>query len=142
LSVHVAGAGYFVAPFFGWFVAGSVKFAINSLRARRMAWHQVGYGGMPSTHTAIVSTTAVLIGLREGWDSAVFAVATALALIVMLDAMSLRAKIGEHARLLNRLHADASDRAPLRERIGHHWTEVVAGAVLGGACALALYTMG
>jgi acid phosphatase family membrane protein YuiD len=126
----------------GWVVAGSVKFAINSLRARGLAWRQIGYGGMPSTHSTIVSTTAVLVGLREGWNSAAFSVAAALSLIVMLDAMSLRAKIGEHARLLNQLRAGEPATRPLREKLGHHWSEVVVGALLGAGCAVALNSLG
>ena len=60
---------YLVAPLVGWLVAGSLKFAINSLKLRGPAWRDVGYGGIPSTHTTIVSTTVVLIGLRDGWNT-------------------------------------------------------------------------
>jgi hypothetical protein len=138
LTSALGGTAFVIAPFLGWVVAGSVKFAINSLRGRALAWQQIGYGGMPSTHSTIVSTTTVLIGLREGWNSAPFSVAAALSLIVILDAMSLRAKIGEQARVLNQLRAGEPTGRPLREKIGHHWTEVAAGALLGAGCAVAL----
>lgn len=135
-------APFVIAPFFGWFVAGSLKFAINSVRARAPAYQQVGYGGMPSTHTTIVSTTALLIGMREGWNTAPFAVAAALAFVVMLDAVSLRGQIGAHARALNSLMSDSSTGVSMRERIGHHWTEVLAGVVVGFGCALCLAWIG
>jgi acid phosphatase family membrane protein YuiD len=129
---------YVIAPLVGWIVAGSLKFAINSLRSRTPAWGQIGYGGMPSTHATIVSTTAVLIGLKEGWNTAPFAIAGTVALIVMLDAVGLRGHIGSHARALNGLMTGDAPGHPLRERIGHRWSEVAAGAFVGTICALLL----
>jgi acid phosphatase family membrane protein YuiD len=130
---------FVIAPFFGWLVAGSLKFAINTLRSHGPAWKQIGYGGMPSTHTTIVSTTALLIGLREGWNTPSFAAASALAFIVMLDAVSLRGQIGAQARLLNALLSEDATHRAVRERIGHHWTEVLGGLFVGLGCALFLY---
>jgi acid phosphatase family membrane protein YuiD len=139
----LAGSGaYLIAPLVGWVVAGSLKFAINSFKSRAPAWREIGYGGMPSTHAAIVGTTAVLVGLKEGWNTAVFAIAATLALIVMLDAASLRGHIATHARALNSLMAGDPSQRPLRERIGHRWTEVAAGAVVGALCALLLDAAG
>jgi acid phosphatase family membrane protein YuiD len=132
---------YAVAPFVGWLVAGSLKFVINSMRSGVPAWQQIGYGGMPSTHTTIVTTTAVLVGLREGWNTAAFAVAAALAFIVILDATSLRRQIGSHARVLNALHAGDPSYQAVRERIGHHWTEVAGGLLVGTACAFVLHAL-
>lgn len=133
---------YPFAPFVGWLVAGGIKFAINSIRSRAPAWEQIGYGGMPSTHTTIVTTTAALVGLREGWSTAPFGVATALGFIVIMDAMSLRRQIGTQARLINALMGDDPEHRAIRERIGHHWTEVVGGLIVGLGCALALDRLG
>lgn len=129
---------FLIAPLFGWLVAGSLKFAINTIRHRAPAWQQIGYGGMPSTHTTIVSTTAFLIGMREGWNTAAFAAAASLAFVVMLDAVSLRGQIGAHARALNALMSDSAAHRAMRERIGHHWTEVLGGIAVGFFCALCL----
>ena len=112
---------------------------INSVRARRFAFDLIGYGGMPSTHTAIVSTPAFLIGLREGWNSPVFSVATALAFIVVLDATSLRRQVGHHATRLNVLLDESLDHQPLRERVGHSRIEVLAGLLVGVSAASVLY---
>jgi acid phosphatase family membrane protein YuiD len=133
---------YPVAPLFGWFVAGSLKFVINSIRGRGLAFRHVGYGGMPSTHTSIVTTTAVLIGLREGWNTPAFAAAAALMFVVMLDAVSLRGQIGAHARALNTLLSSDPAYRNVRERIGHHWTEVLGGVLVGSACAIFLQLVG
>ena len=135
-------APYPFAPFVVWLVAGAIKFAINSIRSRAPAWEQIGYGGMPSTHTTIVTTTAALVGLREGWTTAPFGVAIALGFIVIMDALSLRKQIGTQARLINALMVDDPGHRAIRERIGHHWTEVVGGLIVGLGCALALDRLG
>ncbi len=66
---------YALAPAVGWFVAGSLKFIINSVGARQLAWGQMGYGGIPSTHATVVSTTALLLGLQEGFNTPAFSIA-------------------------------------------------------------------
>lgn len=140
---ELVGAGaYLVAPLVGWVVAGSLKFAINSFHRRAPAWRDIGYGGMPSTHSAVVGTTAVLVGLREGWSTPLFAIAATLALIVMLDAGGLRGQLATHARALNALMVGDPSKQPVRERMGHRWTEVAAGAVVGALCAVLLQAVG
>lgn len=129
---------YAIAPFAGWFVAGSLKFAVNSLRSRRLAWDQLGLGGMPSTHTAVVSTTAALIGLREGIHTAFFSIAATLAIIVILDATNVRREIGAHAAALNDLLKDHPERWQFREHLGHRQIEVLSGLLVGLVCALVL----
>ena len=124
---------YLITPLAAWLVAGCLKFAINSLRAGRSAFGLIGYGGLPSNHSAIVSSTAALIALREGMAHPAFGVAVTLAFIVMLDANSLRRQIGHHAEAINKLRPDAEK--PLRERMGHTRVEIAAGIITG--CAVA-----
>lgn len=130
---------YLITPFLAWLVAGGTKFAISSLRLRRWAFDQIGYGGMPSNHSAIVSSMAVLIGLHEGLAHPAFGVALTLAFIVVMDALSLRRQLGRHAVAINRLAAP-DDATPLRERVGHSRAEIVAGVVVGAVTALAVYS--
>lgn len=122
--------GYVVIPFVAWFLAGSTKFVINSIKAGKPAFGQIGYGGLPSNHAAIVSSAAALVTMREGIDHPAVAVAMALALVVIFDATSLRRQIGRHAEAINRL-----DRRPgqtsLRERMGHTALEIGAGVGVG-----------
>ena len=127
---------YLITPFAAWLVAGCLKFAINSLRAGRPAFGLIGYGGLPSNHSAIVSSTAALIALREGMAHPAFGVAVTLAFIVMLDANSLRRQIGRHAEAINKLRPDAEK--PLRERMGHTRVEIAAGIITGCLVAWAL----
>ena len=137
----VAGAGimmdfsYALTPFLAWFVAGVSKFLINSIKARQLAFGLIGYGGLPSNHSAIVSSMAALIALKEGIGHPAFGVALALAFVVLLDASSLRRQVGRHATALNKLSGGAPDHQAFRERMGHTWLEIAAGVAVGIAVA-------
>lgn len=124
---------YLVTPFVAWFVAGTLKFAVNCLREKRVALDLVGYGGLPSNHSAIVTSMAALIAFSEGLNTPAFGVAVTLAFIVMLDATSLRKAVGRHAVYINKLADDSMK--PLRERMGHTKIEVFSGALVGAAVA-------
>jgi acid phosphatase family membrane protein YuiD len=127
--------GYVITPFIAWLLAGSIKFIINSVNAGKLAFWQIGYGGLPSNHSAIVSSMAALIAFREGIANPAFGVALALAFIVMLDANSLRRQVGKQAAAINRLNKTQNIREPLRERMGHSRIEIIAGIILGIATA-------
>jgi acid phosphatase family membrane protein YuiD len=129
---------YLLTPFLAWLVAGSLKFAINSMRSRGLAFQQIGYGGLPSNHSSIVSSMAALIALREGIASPAFGVALTLAFIVMLDASSLRRQVGRQAEAINRLASKHSEQTRLRERMGHSPLEIAAGIVTGIVVAIAV----
>lgn len=120
---------YLITPFLAWLVCGLTKFAINSIKAKRLAFDLIGYGGMPSNHSAIVSSMASLIALKEGVDSPAFGVAITLAFIVILDASSLRKQVGMHAQAINQLDNNQVKR--LRERIGHDRCEIIVGILIG-----------
>lgn len=127
---------YLLAPFCAWLLAGCIKFAINTLRARRLAFDLIGYGGMPSNHSAIVGSMVVLIGLKEGIAEPAFGVAVTLAFIVLLDANSLRRQVGLHAQVINRLGEGRT--SPLRERMGHSRLELLVGLLVGALAAWAI----
>ncbi len=123
---------YALTPFLAWFLAGGIKFAINSIKARKLAFDQMGYGGLPSTHSAVVTSMAALIALREGIDNAMFGLAVTLAFIVILDATGLRAKVGKQAAAINQLSEERKDVVPKqREKMGHSWVEILAGTGVG-----------
>ena len=130
---------YLLTPLLAWLVAGSLKFLINSLRAGKPAFGLIGYGGMPSNHSAIVSSMAALIALKHGIDHPAFGVALTLAFIVILDASSLRRQVGKQAQAINRLNQERTDATPLRERMGHTRWEILGGVVCGVALACAVH---
>ncbi len=128
---------YLVTPFIAWFVAGSLKFLINSIVAKKAATTLIGYGGLPSNHSTIVCSMAALIGLREGIENPAFGVAVTLAFIVMLDASSLRRQVGKHAVVINQIIQANNPTVPtLRERMGHTPLEIMAGVLVGVLVAL------
>jgi acid phosphatase family membrane protein YuiD len=118
---------YLVTPFLTWLVVGPIKFLINSARHRRWAFDLVGNGGFPSNHSAVVTSMATLIALREGMGHPAFGVAVTLAFVVMIDANSLRQHVGRQAAAINRLAQDAK----LRERMGHTLVEICGGIGTG-----------
>lgn len=120
---------YLITPFFAWLVCGITKFVVNCLKERRLAFDLIGYGGMPSNHSSIVSSMASLIAFKEGIDTPAFGVALTLASIVILDANSLRKQIGKHAKVINHLEYYQGDK--LREKIGHSKLEILMGIILG-----------
>lgn len=122
---------YLLTPFLAWFVAGCTKFAVNTLKAGKLDFANIGYGGLPSNHSAIVTSMAALIGFNHGISHPAFGVAVTLAFIVMMDANSLRIKVGKQAEAINQLY-DGKDNAPkLRERMGHSHIEIAAGILVG-----------
>ena len=113
-------------------------FIFHRFIAERM-W---GAGGMPSSHSATVCAMVVATGRYCGVNSAVFAVAAVLSIIVMYDAMGVRYETGEQAKLLNRMFTEWMDQESealpflkngkkLKEMVGHTPLEVLTGAVLG-----------
>lgn len=129
---------YAMTPFIAWLVAGVSKFVINSIQARQLAFGLIGYGGLPSNHSAIVSSIAALIALKEGIGHPAFGVAITLAFIVVLDANSLRQQVGKHAVVINKLATGVSDHKALRERMGHTRFEIAAGIAVGIGVAVAV----
>lgn len=130
---------YIIMPFFAWLVAGSSKFVINSLKAKQLAFGLIGYGGMPSNHSAIVSSMVALIAFKEGFEHPALGVAIALAFIVLLDANSLRNQVGKQAKAINLLNKD-KDAPKLRERIGHSKLELLGGIFVGVLSAYLVFS--
>jgi acid phosphatase family membrane protein YuiD len=129
---------YLVTPVLTWLVVGPIKFLINSVRQRRWAFNLVGNGGFPSNHSAVVSSMATLIALREGMDHPAFGVAVTLAFVVMIDANSLRQHVGRQAAAINRLAGAGQAQRPLRERMGHTLVEIAGGVCTGIAMGFAI----
>jgi acid phosphatase family membrane protein YuiD len=122
---------YLVTPLITWVTVGPIKFLINSARTRRWAFGLVGNGGFPSNHSAVVSSMATLIALREGIGAPAFGVAVTLAFIVIIDANSLRQHVGKQAAAINRLAGEEGGQKRLRERMGHTIVEICGGLCTG-----------
>jgi len=109
-------------------------------------------GGMPSSHSAAVCALTTAIGLTEGIESSLFALAVLFSVITMFDASGVRRHAGEHAAVLNQLMKDIQmlvdhtknwndkeikeKREELKELLGHQPIEVFFGALTGIIVAL------
>lgn len=96
---------------------------------------QFSTGGMPSTHSTVVSSVTTALYLEQG-ASLLFQAALIFSLIIVFDAIYVRHPIGEHARVLNKLSKNS-----FSERIGHTPKEVLAGIVLGIILATVYYAI-
>lgn len=128
----------------GWLVAQVLKTLINGLLLGKFSLERMwGSGGMPSSHSATVCSLVVVAARLYGPDSAIFALAFIMAIIVMYDAMGVRRETGEQAKILNRMLTDwmeaESANSPflgdkkLKEMVGHTPFEVLGGAIVGVA---------
>ena len=133
-----------------WFLAQVAKTLLTWAIQKKLGMERmVGAGGMPSSHTALVCSLTIAMARKTGVSSAEFALALALACIVMYDAMGVRRAAGEHAKVLNKLvfgfqlFSEESDNLEddqiaeelsdktLKEYLGHTPLEVLGGMLLG-----------
>jgi hypothetical protein len=121
------------------FIIWVIKFVVFYIK-HNFNWsyaleHGTTYGHMPSAHTGFVTSLIASVGYYEGLDSGAFAVAIALATIVVDDALRLRIYMGDQGRRLNfiieQLKISKKEFPRLKERVGHRKSEVVVGAILG-----------
>jgi uncharacterized protein len=132
-----------IISFFAWLLAQLIKLVTGYVREGHL---DLGYfiraGGMPSSHTALVTSLATSVGVTQGWGSAYFAIAVVFAAIVMYDAAGVRRSVSRQSVILNRIlqelkeHRPQDIQADVRELIGHTPIQVFLGGVLGITFAL------
>ena len=92
-------------------------------------------GGMPSSHSALVTGTAAGVGLQLGFNDPLFALASSIAFIVMYDASGIRRSAGLTAAKVNQISKinsnQSSSETALKESLGHTKIEVLVGSILG-----------
>lgn len=128
---------YIYIPFLLWFFIQVFKVIYDLVTTKKFNFKRImGAGGMPSSHSAVVTGLATLIGKYEGVDSPIFAVSFILALVVMYDACGVRRAAGKQAALLNKIietpgltGVQVSEK--LVEVLGHTPVQVFVGALIG-----------
>lgn len=125
-------------PLVAGLIAQIIKSFIKSNEQTFSFKNIMAYSGMPSGHSAIIISLAAIIGLEQGLNSPLFAIAAILSIIVIRDALGIRRYLGEHGRMLNILVKDLDndhvleEKYPhLLERIGHTPMQVAIGALIG-----------
>ena len=130
-----------------WLIAQLVKALIYAIINKEFDFHRLfGDGGMPSGHSATVTSLAVMSALVYGTKSFPFAISAILAIIVCHDAMGVRRETGKQAVVINEIVKSfsvlTSNELPnikLKEFVGHTPVQVLAGLVVGVADAFAMY---
>ena len=126
-----------IAGLIAWAMAQLVKIPLDYLRTRHWNWALLfTTGGMPSSHSALVTATTLAIGLYYGFDSPIFALGVAFTMIVTYDAAGVRQQAGIHAQRINIIFEELLRGHPinendLREVLGHTPLEVTGGILLG-----------
>lgn len=127
-----------------WFVAQVAKPFLGYLITREFDWKMFfSTGGMPSSHSTLVTSIAIGVGLIVGWSTPEFAIAAILAAVVIYDAAGVRRQAGIHAQAINVLVQEVMQGHPisdkeLREVLGHTPIEVFGGILWG---SVATYTL-
>ena len=121
-----------------WMIAQVLKVLINFIKYRKFNWKVVwSSGGMPSSHSATVTSLAISLGLTQGFSSPLFAIAAIFAFITMYDAAGVRRETGDIAKIINDLVLhnpeieNSEEYKDLKELVGHSPLEVLGGALLG-----------
>ena len=135
---EIAENKVFAVTFFAWILSCVLKGLLECIKQKRLDITRfMGPGGMPSSHSTIVTALAAAVGIEMGFNNPVFAVCCVLALVVMYDAAGVRRAAGQQARILNRMveqwekgDFSLTDKR-LKELLGHSPIEVMAGALLG-----------
>ena len=107
---------------FNFFSTGKIRFGI-----------MFETGGMPSSHSSLITGATSGIGFQLGFDNPIFALAIAVSLIVMYDASGVRKAAGIQAAEINKLSKELNPKSQitLKETLGHTKLEVIVGSILG-----------
>lgn len=121
-----------------WFFAQLAKGIIQKITEGVFSLKRcLASGGMPSSHSALVTCCATTTGLLYGFDSSMFAIAAVLAIVVMYDACNVRRQSGEQAKMINYILQNWAKMTPemlemqVKVLLGHTPLQVVMGALLG-----------
>lgn len=134
-------SAYLIAAIVAWIVAQGLKYILASIKSKTFSRRQLYLsGGMPSAHSASVIALLVVIGLRDGIETPLFALATLFAGIVMYDAVMVRRSSGEQGDSLTQLikETKSSVRIP-RSAKGHTPMEVIVGSLIGFLIGLVVF---
>ena len=128
---------YIYIPLLLWFFIQLFKVICDLITTRKFNFKRIlGAGGMPSSHSAVVTSIATLIGKNEGFNTPIFALSLIFAFVVMYDAAGVRRAAGKQAQLLNKIietpgltTGQVSEK--LVEVLGHTPIQVIVGAIIG-----------
>ena len=95
-------------------------------------------GGMPSSHSALITAITLSVGLKEGFDSSYFFLSVVLSLVVIYDARGIRHTVGTHAQVMNE-RILKNEYKKLNVNIGHTLPEIIVGIFIGLTTSFLMY---
>lgn len=119
---------YFI-PILAWVISVGVKWTVLYRQKAFTIKAMLGSGGMPSVHSALVTSLSTAIGIKYWVDSDLFLICLAFASIIIYDAINVRFEAGRHAQALNIL--TQKEKKEFNESIGHLPKEAFAGSCIG-----------
>ena len=128
-----------------WFLSGLLKVPIEYLSTKKLNWGLFfAPGGMPSSHSALVTATMISVGLYDGFNTAAFVVAFTVMMVVVYDAAGVRRQAGFHAEKINTIinalfQGHQLSEEQLNEVLGHTPREVIAGVATGLVIAVGIW---
>lgn len=134
---ELLGNKFIIVPIFLWLCIQIFKTLTELVVNKKFDVKRlIGAGGMPSSHSAVVTSLAVLIGKEYGFGSGIFALALIFAFVVMYDAAGVRRAAGKQARILNQILetpglTSIQVQEKLVEVLGHTPIQVFVGAAIG-----------
>lgn len=134
---------YILAILASWVVAQGLKYILVAFKNGNFDHVRQLYlsGNMPSAHSASTVALLTVIGLRDGVEGPVFAVAALFASVVMYDAIMVRRSVGEQGLAIQSLITLAKNKSLVipRSARGHTPLEVLVGALLGVAIGFIVF---
>ena len=137
----------FLAAALSWLAAQLFKLILQLIKGGDTSRLLTG-GGMPSSHTATMIGLAIETALVYGTSGFEFPMAFFFMIMVVYDALNVRYVTGEQNKILNHMIEDKKSENAwyaslprLKELLGHTLPEVIVGAVIGAAVAIALYNL-
>lgn len=139
-------------PIIAWFAAVVIKGIYGLHRKNFSIGQTLGSGGMPSVHSALVTSITTALGIKYGVFSDIFSLALVFSMIIIYDAINVRFEAGLHAKALNEISFQGTERRKeshifhkperrkntFNESIGHLPEEAFAGSVIGIIVAMVL----
>jgi len=125
---------YVIAIIISWLCAHLIKYILlcNKKKSIKIGLEVFDSGGMPSAHTAILSSVAIMIGLIDGFDSGLFALAVVMLMIIMHDALRVRRSTGEQGLAIIQMIKEQKSNVEIPHiSKGHTPLEVAFGLLLG-----------
>lgn len=141
-----------LSALYSWFIAQFLKVTIEIVKKNKFKTKDfifralMGTGGMPSSHSASITSVAISIGITSGFDSPLFALAAVFLFIVIRDATGVRLSTGKQAQAINLIMEELYNRynidyKKIKEVRGHTALECFVGVIIGIFVSLGMYLL-